>query len=233
MARVVQCILHMNTRAIGYVRVSTDEQATSGVSLEAQEAKLRGYCTAMDIELVSVEVDAGISAKTLNRPALQRALAALKSGPADALIVVKLDRLSRSVRDTLTLVDEHFRGERSLISLSESIDTRTAAGRMIVTVLGALAQLEREQVGERTSAALQHLKSQGKRVGGVPYGFAVAHDGESLVERADEQTVISAARDLRARGLALRAVSETLASRGMVARSGRPFAPSAIAAMVG
>jgi DNA invertase Pin-like site-specific DNA recombinase len=221
------------TRAIGYIRVSTDEQAERGVSLDAQRAKIEAWCLAMDIELVRVEIDAGLSAKTLNRPALQRALGALKRGEADALLVVKLDRLSRSVRDTLALVETHFRGERSLISLSESIDTRTAAGRMIVTVLSALAQLEREQIGERTATALAHLASQGKRVSGqIPYGYQLADDGETLVEHAHEQATIAQARTLRSSGLSLRATAETLAERGLLARTGRPFAPSAIASMV-
>jgi DNA invertase Pin-like site-specific DNA recombinase len=218
------------TRAIGYVRVSTDEQAERGISLEAQEAKLRAYALAMDIDLVAVEIDAGISAKSLNRPALQRALQALKRGAADALLVVKLDRLSRSVRDTLDLVETHFRGDRSLISLSESIDTRTAAGRMIVTVLSALAQLEREQIGERTSSAMQHMRASGEYTGGrAPYGYRL--DGDALVPNEAERAVIRRARELRAAGLAYRAISATLAAEGMLARSGKPFGAQALANM--
>lgn len=219
------------TRAIGYIRVSTDEQAEHGVSLAAQEAKLRAYCTAMDIHLVRIEVDAGLSAKSLARPGLQRALQALKR-EADAIIVVKLDRLSRSVRDTLALVDTHFRGECSLISLSESIDTRTPAGRMIVTVLSALAQLEREQISERVKGAMAHMASQGKYTGGVPYGHRLHDDGETIVPDDDEQKVIATARVLRSSGLSLRAIAESLRARGMVSRAGKTFAPSTVAAML-
>lgn len=212
MKRVV--LLRMTTRAIAYVRVSTDEQATTGVSLDAQEAKLRAYCTALDVALVRVEVDAGLSASTLNRPALQRALASLRSGEADTLLVVKLDRLTRSVRDLCDLVDRYFRGERcSLVSLGESIDTRSAAGRMVLSMLATVSQWEREAIGERTSAAMAHLAAQGRYCGGgVPYGWRLADDG-TLVEHADEQAVIARARELRAAGHSLRAIA------GVVGRS--------------
>jgi DNA invertase Pin-like site-specific DNA recombinase len=88
------------TRAVAYVRVSTDKQVEHGLSLEAQQAKLMAYAALYELDLVAVEVDAGVSAKTLQRPAMQQALGALKAGKAEALLVVKLDRLARSVRDS-------------------------------------------------------------------------------------------------------------------------------------
>jgi site-specific DNA recombinase len=223
----------VTTRAIGYVRVSTDEQATSGVSLDAQRAKIEAWCALHDVELLAIESDAGISGKSLNRPALVRALESIRRGDATVLIVADLSRLTRRTRDLLDIVDRHFRsGERSLVSIRESIDTTTPAGRMIVTVLGALNELEREQISIRTASALGHLKSQGRRVSGaIPYGQALATDGETLVPHEGERAVIEVARGLRARGLSLRAVSDTLASRGLVSRAGRAFAASAIAAM--
>lgn len=217
------------TRVIAYCRVSTDEQASSGVSLAAQEAKLRGYCVAMDLELVRVESDAGVSAKTLDRPALQRALASLEHGEADALVVVKLDRLTRSVRDLADLLEHYFSADHGLISLGESVDTRTAAGRLVLNVMTSVAQWEREAIGERTSNALQHMKSQGKRVGAVPYGWTLAADGKSLTKDESEQTVIARARELRATGASLRAIADTLASQGMKTRNGRTFDPQQIA----
>lgn len=217
------------TRVIAYCRVSTDEQASSGVSLQAQEAKLRAYCLAMDLELVRVESDAGASAKTLDRPALQRALASLSADEADALVVVKLDRLTRSVRDLADLLEQYFSADHGLISLGESVDTRTAAGRLVLNVMTSVAQWEREAIGERTSNALQHMKSQGKRVGAVPYGWALATDAKSLTKDEFEQTVIARARELRATGASLRAIASTLASQGMKTRNGRTFDPQQIA----
>lgn len=93
------------TRTIAYVRVSTDKQAEKGVSLEAQRAKLAAYADLYDLDVVEVVVDAGVSAKTLQRPGLTRALDMLRKGAADALLVVKLDRLTRSVRDLGELVE--------------------------------------------------------------------------------------------------------------------------------
>lgn len=224
----------MTTRAIGYVRVSTDEQATHGVSLAAQEAKLRAYAELYDIELVRVEVDAGASAKSLNRPALQRALASLKRREADAILVAKLDRLTRSVRDLGELIDDYFRDERrALLSVADQIDTRSAGGRMVLNVMTSVAQWEREAIGERTSAAKQHLAKQGRFLGGsAPYGYRIAGDGESLEPIADEQAVVSQARTLRAAGMALRAVAATLAERGVVSRTGRPFGAEQISRML-
>lgn len=112
----------MKTRAIGYVRVSTDKQADHGISLDAQRAKIEAYASLYDLDLIEVIVDAGASAKTLDRPGLQRALTLLKSGKADALIVVKLDRLTRSVSDLGTLVEKHFQ-KAALLSVAEQIDT--------------------------------------------------------------------------------------------------------------
>ena len=139
------------TRAVAYVRVSTEKQADSGQSLEAQRAKLEAYATLYDLQLVEVVVDAGVSAKSLNRPGLERALAMLKSGKADALVVVKLDRLTRSVRDMGELVERYFKnGKAALLSVSEQIDTRSAGGQLVLNVLTSVSQWERQAIGERT-----------------------------------------------------------------------------------
>src|SRR5437899_402380 len=98
----------MTTRTVAYLRVSTDKQADHGISLDAQRAKAEAYATLYDLDLVEVIVDAGVSAKTLDRPGLTRALAMLRSGKADAVLVVKLDRLTRSVRDLGDLVERYF-----------------------------------------------------------------------------------------------------------------------------
>ena len=219
------------TPTIGYIRVSTDKQAERGISLEAQEAKLRAYALLYDLELVAIEVDAGESAASLERPALKRALAMLRSGKATALLVVKLDRLTRSVRDLAELVDRYFAsGKRALLSVGEQIDTRTAAGRGVLNILGSVGQMERELIGERTAAAMSHLRSLGRRSSGIaPYGYRFAQD--ELEPVPAEQSTIARARALRARGASLRAVAGALEEAGLVSRSGRAFAPSAIASM--
>jgi site-specific DNA recombinase len=163
-----------------------------------------------------------------------RALDMLRRGEAAALLVVKLDRLTRSVRDLGDLVARYFASGRSaLLSVSEQIDTRSAAGRLVLNVLASVAQWEREATGERTSAAMAHMASQGEYTGGrIPYGFRLSADGARLDEVSAEQEVIAAARELRAAGLSLAAVARELDARGLRSRTGRTFAEMQIARMV-
>jgi DNA invertase Pin-like site-specific DNA recombinase len=220
------------TRVVGYCRVSLEKMANEGVSLAAQEAKLRAYAALYGLELVDVIVDAGVSAKTLDRPGLMRALERLRKGEADGLLIAKLDRLTRSVRDLGTLIEEHFE-RAALLSVAENIDTRSAAGRLVLNVLASVAQWEREAIGERTSAAMAHLAAEGRYTGGdAPYGLALRPDGQ-LVEVPAEQEVLAAARKLRAAGLSLRAVAAELAAAGKFSRTGRPLAAAQVARMVG
>src|SRR6266478_4590632 len=169
-------------RTVVYCRVSTDKQADRGVSLDAQQAKAKAYAELYDLDIVDLVIDAGISAKTLDRPGLKRALDLLKAGKADALLVVKLDRLTRSVSDLGKLVERYFApGKAALLSVGEQIDTRSAAGRLVLNVLASVSQWEREAIGERTSAALKHKALQGEYTGGdAPYGYRLAADGERL-----------------------------------------------------
>lgn len=211
----------MATKAIGYIRVSTDKQADHGISLDAQRAKIEAYASLYDLELVGVITDAGVSAKTLDRPGLQRALTMLKAGKADALIVVKLDRLTRKVADLGTLVEKHFQ-KAALLSVAEQIDTRSAAGRLVLNVLASVAQWEREAIGERTSAALQHKKSLGQRVGHIPFGSRLAADGIHLEQDPTEQTALEIISALQEQGLSLRAIAAELNDRGILNR-GNPW----------
>lgn len=212
------------TRTIAYLRVSTDKQADRGVSLDAQRAKVAAYAELYDLELVEVVVDAGASAKTLDRPGLARALGMLRKGEAEALLVVKLDRLTRSVRDLGELVERHFApGKAALLSVGEQIDTRSAGGRLVLNVLANVSQWEREAIGERTAAAMHHKAACGEFTGGeAPFGWRVVDGRLEPVEA--EQRVIAEARRLRSAGVSLRAVARELDAAGMRSRTGRPFA---------
>lgn len=222
------------TRTVAYLRVSTDKQADKGVSLDAQRAKVAAYAELYELELVEVIVDKGESAKTLNRPGLQRALSMLKSREADALLVVKLDRLTRSVADLANLVEGYFAvGKSALLSVGEQIDTRSAAGRLVLNVLASVGQWEREAIGERTAAAMELKASRGEFTGGeAPYGFRLSGDGVHLQKVAAEQRVLSKARELRAAGLSLRATAAALDRLGLKSRVGKVFAAAQVARMV-
>jgi DNA invertase Pin-like site-specific DNA recombinase len=219
------------SRILGYIRVSTDKQADRGVSLEAQEAKIRAYCSLYGHELVDVVVDAGESAKSLDRPGLQQALALLAGGEVRGLLVVKLDRLTRSIRDLSDLVDQSTRHGWSLMSVGEQLDTSTAAGRMVLNILGVIGQWEREAIGERTAAALAHKRAMGEYCGGRPAFGTAAVEG-ALAQVDEEQATISEARRLRADGLSLREVAGQLAENGRLSRAGKPFAAQQIARMI-
>lgn len=217
-------------KVIGYIRVSTEEQATSGQSLDAQRAKLEAYAKLYDLELVEVVVDAGASAKTLNRPGLQEALGKLRKGAAAGLVIAKLDRLSRSVKDWNALIDGFF-GEKAgkqLFSVADSIDTRTAAGRLVLNVLMSVAQWERETIGERTRDTLRYKISKGERCGKVRFGFDLAGDGKTLVANAEEQEAIALMRELRAAGKSYPAIVAELTARGIRTKEGKTWQPMTV-----
>lgn len=217
--------------AIGYLRVSTESQAHEGVSLDAQHAKIASWCDLNGYILVAVHVDAGLSGKSaMNRPGLQAALEACDKGTA--LVVYSLSRLARSTKDTLAISERLDQVGADLVSLSEKIDTTTAAGKMVFRMLAVLAEFERDQVAERTRFALQHKKAQGERVGAVPYGFFLAGDGITLVADAAEQTVMEQARVLHAAGLSLRRIATELTHRGYHSRKGVPFLAGQIQRMI-
>lgn len=223
----------MPTRAVAYIRVSTEDQADHGVSLDAQRARVAAFAKASGLELVDVVVDAGLSAKTLERPGLQRALAMLGAG-ADALLVVKLDRLTRSLADWCSLLEKYFMpGKFLLRSTQDHVDTATASGRFTLAILFALAEMERAQIGERTSSAMQHKAKSGDYTGGAaPYGYRVGPDGERLELEPAEQAVITAANGLRSQGLSIRAVAAQLEQLGHRSRLGKPFAPGQVQRML-
>lgn len=208
-------------KAIGYIRVSTVGQATEGVSLDAQRAKLEAWAALNGYELADVHVDAGLSGgRADNRPALQAALAAATKAKA-ALVVYSLSRLARSTRDCIEIAERLDRAGADLVSLSEKIDTTTAAGRMVFRMLAVLSEFERDQVSERTATAMQHKRAAGEYTGGAaPYGWRVAEDGSTLVAHPAEQTIIAAANDLRAAGLSLAKVGTRLEAEGLLPRSG-------------
>jgi DNA invertase Pin-like site-specific DNA recombinase len=198
------------TAAIAYVRVSTEQQATEGVSMAAQLERIRAYCLANGLELVAIHEDAGLSGKRAdNRPGLQAALTDV-CNRGGVLVVYSLSRLARSVSDSLAIIDRLQRAGADLASLTERIDTTSAAGKMLLTMLAAFAQFERDLTAERTTAALAHKKSLGQRVGTVPFGWDLATDGITLLENAAEQQTIATIRALRASGMTLQAIADRL-----------------------
>ena len=127
-------------KAIGYVRVSTDKQADRGVSLEAQVEKIKAMAVVHDVELLDVIVDAGESAKDLDRPGMTRIIELVHSRAVGMVIVAKLDRLTRSVRDLAILLERFDKRGVFLVSVAESLDNGSAAGRLVLNIMTAVSQ---------------------------------------------------------------------------------------------
>lgn len=228
----------MTTRVVGYIRVSTEGQADGGVSLDAQRSKLEAYAFACDLDLVIVEVDAGLSAKTMRRPGLQRALESLRRGDAEGLLVAKLDRLTRSVRDLGTLVEDYFSDGLSLLSVGDSIDTRSAAGRLVLNVLASVSQWEREATGERTREALAHVKAQGVLLGAEGLGWCRTDERDAdgrvrVTSVASEAATVRRIVELRDAGLTLRAIAVRVTEEGNRTKRGGKWYASTVRAILG
>ncbi|WP_300016853.1 recombinase family protein [Pseudonocardia sp.] len=152
--------------AVGYIRVSTAEQADSGAGLAAQRATIEAECARRGWTLVAVHEDAGASGKSLDgRPQLAEALAAVETGTAAALVVAKLDRLSRSVRDAAGLLERAQRAGWALVASDLGVDTSTPAGEAMANVMASFGQLERRMIGARTRDALAAKRAAGVRLG--------------------------------------------------------------------
>lgn len=214
-------------RVVAYVRVSTEQQADAGHSLEAQKRTLALYAELKGLDIVAYEVDAGASASSLERPALQSALVRMVNESLSGLLIVKLDRLTRSMKDLCTLLETYFEEGYNLISTHENIDTSTAGGRMILNILMAVSQWEREAAAERTTAVKAHLKATGAYAGGwPPFGFRL-EDG-NLIESKTEQAELAVIRQARAAGHSIRKI----AAMTMNPRTGKHFSPTQIARML-
>jgi site-specific DNA recombinase len=207
-------------KAIGYIRVSTEKQADFGVSLEAQEAKIRAMAVVQGAALAEVIIDAGESAKSLNRPGMERLLALVDAGAVNVVIIAKLDRLTRSVKDLAELLERFTRRGVSLVSVAESLDTGTAAGRLVLNIMTAVSQWEREAIGERTRDAMSHKRAKGERVGTIRFGFRMAEDGTRLEEDPSEQDVLARIRQLKAAGRTTREIADELNRQGFTTRRG-------------
>ena len=153
-------------KVVGYIRVSTEEQADSGAGLEVQRAAITAEAERRGFELLAIHEDAGASGKALSgRPGLAHALAAVDQGEADALIVAKLDRLSRSLLDFSELMARSRRRGWALVALDLQVDTTTPAGEMLASILAVFAQFERRLIGQRTREALAVKRSRASNSG--------------------------------------------------------------------
>ncbi len=214
-------------RAIGYVRCSTMEQADSGLGLEAQEQRIRGYCALRNCDETEIIFDRGVSGgkRLADREGGRQLLKALRCGDARAVVMLKLDRGFRNAGDCLNTVEQWDRLGVSLhvVDLGgNAIDTSSAAGKFMLTVLAGAAEMERNLTRERTRSAMAVKRANGQRVGTVPYGFDLADDGNTLTPNPTEQAAVAQMRQMRARGWSFEAIVEELGELDIPTKTGRP-----------
>lgn len=179
-------------KAAIYIRVSTDAQAEEGYSVEAQKEQLTAYCVSKRIKHYELYIDGGWSGSNLARPEIQRLIQDVKDNKISHVIVFKLDRLSRSQKDTLYLIEDVFNPhDVSFVSLNESMDTSTPMGRLMVGILSAFAQLERENIRLRTRMGMKERVKAGYWMGGgkIPFGYDYDSEDGILVPNKDAEKV--------------------------------------------
>lgn len=182
----------MDKTAALYIRVSTDAQVEEGYSIGAQKKMLEAYCVSKNIENYTFYIDGGYSGSNINRPKMQQLILDIKSNKISHVIVYKLDRLSRSQKDTLTLIEDIFnRYEVNFASLNEAWDTSTPNGRLMIGILSAFAQLERENIRERTRMGMKERVKTGLWMGGgrTPFGYDYDREKGILIPNKDAETV--------------------------------------------
>ncbi len=213
-------------KAVGYVRVSSEDQAKEGVSLSNQKAKIHAYCDLKDLQLVTILEDAGLSAKNLKRPGVQTVLEMVKKKSVEAVVVYKLDRMFRSTIDALETTKKFDKQGIAFHSIEETIDTETAMGRFFFTLTAALAEMERSLIGERTKAALRHKKENGEVWGPVPYGCKQIR--RKIVPHEAEQQTIKKVLSLRKMGLNYSQISRKLNELGIKTKKGKTWFPMTV-----
>jgi len=216
-------------KAIGYIRVSTQGQADEGVSLSAQRAKIEAWCIANDMELAAVFEDAGLSGGSMaGREGLHAAMKATTKGMA--LVAYSISRLARSTNDMLKIAEDLRKKGADLVSLTEKIDTTTAAGKMIFTVLAAIAAFERDLISERTKMALEYKKENGQVYAPVPFGYEAIEGRLVTVKR--EAKIVGEILAMREAGASFASIADTLNERGIEGKRGGRWFASTVRYMV-
>lgn len=225
----------MTGQAVAYVRVSTEEQATFGGSLAMQQDRIAAYCALAQLELVETFVERGVSGSVPlgDRRRGREMLAKIAAGEIKHVIALKLDRLFRDAANALTLTREWDKAgvELHLVDMGgASLNTSSAMGRMMLTILSGFAEWERNIIGERTRAVLRHKRVKREAYSPTPLGFR--RDGKQLVEDEREQQTLDRIRSLHRDGLSLNAIARTLNAEGVPAKNGGRFYASTISYLI-
>lgn len=224
---------------LGYVRVSTADQAKDGrSSLQVQTDIIEGLARARGVDKWDVQIyeDAGVSGATKlkYRPAGERLLADMKAG--DVVVASKLDRMFRSAADAIDMFETFKAKGVELILYDISHEpVSSGVGKLIMTILAAVGDMERVRIRERTAEGIRAKKARGGPIGEVPFGFRKEGEGRTaiLVPYEPEQAAEKRMHELAAnRGLSYRSIANQLANEGIMARSGKPYSPMVVRKLV-
>lgn len=207
-------------KACVYTRVSTEKQDMEGYSIEEQERLCKATIESKEWEYCGTFSDPGISGKTMERPGLQKMIAAVEEGSVEAVVILKLDRLSRSQKDTLTIIEDILiKNNVALVSVKETLDTSTPWGRAMIGILASFNQLDRENIVQRTTMGRNAKAAQGGYAGGrPPYGYFVSNGELAVAE--DEGEVVQRIFQMHSKGMSLRKIAEELVADGVKNSSG-------------
>ena len=202
-------------KIIGYIRVSTDQQAKSGLGLEAQKKAINDYSKRTEVEVSELFNDKGIggSLSLEKLPGLRSAISALKKG--DLLVVSKRDRLSRGDVLSMAMIENLVAKKRArIVSASgEGTETDDPTGVLMRRMVDAFSEYERLFIGVRTKSALKVKKDRGERTGHIPFGLKLASDGIHLEKDVEEQSTLNQMKELKNKGLSLRGIAKELNKR--------------------
>lgn len=209
-----------------YTRVSTEDQAKEGFSLDAQLEKLRSYCKARDWVIAKEYVDDGYSGRTTKRPAYIRMMQEMDQW--DILLVVKMDRIHRNSKNFMLMMEELKKHGKEFVSMTESLDTSTAMGRFVMDIIQRIAQLESEQIGERVYIGMeQKARTNGGPLGfNIPYGYDYVEG--NLIINEQERKHVEEIFDLYLQGYSMQKIADILNSKGVPTKQNRTWAGQTI-----
>lgn len=214
-------------RAYVYTRVSTEEQAKGGLSLENQLDRCRKYCESKGLEVIGTICDEGVSGfKTTTRKGWVKMMGVVERGECDAIVVYSLSRFARNTAATIMAIEAMNKVGVQFHSITESIDTTSATGKLFLTMIAAFAEFERSLTGERIKSVLSMKKDKGEAMGSVTYGYR--REGKMLVEDAGEQEVIGHVVGLRDCEFTFQDIADELDTLGYKTRSGKKWHPQQI-----
>jgi site-specific DNA recombinase len=205
--------------AVLYCRVSTENQATQGVSIKNQQQLLRNYANQNGYTEFIEIADEGFSGKNINRPGFTQMLDLVKQKKINSVIVYSLSRFARNTMDTLRTIEVLTKHNVTFISLSEKIETDTAVGKFFISVLASLSELERNQISERTKSALMYKKSKNELIGQLMFGYD-CFDGKNLTENIEEQNTLRLMKELRERKYSYSQIANYLTENGLKNKKG-------------